>query len=131
MQRMRLAMTIPRRIVTFHRGLFVGALASGTALAAIQNPPRTTQPPTFRAETIYLEVDARVTDKHHQFVSDLRAGDFQLLEDGKPQTIATFSMVDVPYVAWSAKNGAATGDRIAPEAALQQFNGRVYEIGRA
>jgi VWFA-related protein len=53
------------------------------------------QPPTFRAETNYIEVDAFVTDKSGAFVRDLRKEDFELLDDGQPQEIATFSFVDL------------------------------------
>ena len=44
----------------------------------------------------YVEVDAIVTDEQGNFVRDLKRDNFQVSEDGKPQNIATFSVVDHP-----------------------------------
>jgi VWFA-related protein len=54
--------------------------------------------PSFGTEVNYVEVDAAVTDAHGGFVADLRSEDFELLEDGKPQDVSTFSLVDLPAV---------------------------------
>ena len=55
------------------------------------------QPPiTFRAEVNYVEVDARVVDAKGAFVPGLAQGDFEVLEDGKPQKVAAFSLVNIP-----------------------------------
>ena len=54
------------------------------------------QNPTFRLQVEYVEVDVRVTDSKGNFVRDLTKDDFQILEDGKPQTVAAFSLVDIP-----------------------------------
>jgi VWFA-related protein len=60
-------------------------------------PPQPQQPQiTFRAEINYVEVDARVLDRDGKFISGLKAEDFQVFEDGKPQKIAAFSMVNIP-----------------------------------
>src|SRR5918996_1404416 len=59
-------------------------------------PPSQTPPPTFRLEVNYVEVDAIVTDAAGKPVSDLTAGDFEVLEDGKPQKISAFSLVNIP-----------------------------------
>ena len=37
-----------------------------------------------------------MTDQQGQFVRDLKKEDFQVLEDGKPQTITNFTLVDIP-----------------------------------
>ena len=55
-----------------------------------------TPPVTFKVEVNYVEVDAVVTDKQGNFVRDLTADDFQLFEDGKPQKIRTYSLVEIP-----------------------------------
>jgi VWFA-related protein len=65
-----------------------GVLAAGV-LAAQQAPP-------FRLEVNYVEVDAAVVDQAGAFVADLQKDDFQLIEDGRPQTISVFSVVDLP-----------------------------------
>ena len=55
------------------------------------------EPPiTFRAEINYVEVDARVLDQQGQFVADLKPEDFQVFEDGKPQKVSAFSLVNIP-----------------------------------
>jgi VWFA-related protein len=60
-------------------------------------PPETGQPPlTFRVEANFVEVDAFVSDASGKPVTDLRAGDFQVVEDGKPQTVSAFAFVNMP-----------------------------------
>jgi VWFA-related protein len=51
---------------------------------------------TFRAEVNYVEVDAVVTDAQGRVVTDLTQADFDVLEDGRPQKIAAFSLVNLP-----------------------------------
>lgn len=78
--------------------LLVLLLAAAAVVAGQAPPPAPplTQGPTFRAEVEYVEVDAVVTDRDGQTIRDLKKEDFQVLEDGKLQTIATFSQVDIP-----------------------------------
>jgi VWFA-related protein len=52
--------------------------------------------PTFRAAIEAVQVDVLVTDREGRLVSGLTAADFELLENGKPQAITTFSAVDIP-----------------------------------
>jgi hypothetical protein len=61
-----------------------------------QQPPAAQQPPTFKVRVDYVEVDAVVTDRQGRIVRDLKKEDFQVLEDGKSQTITNFTMVDIP-----------------------------------
>src|SRR5260370_40504363 len=62
-----------------------------------QTPPPPPQPPvTFKVEVNYVEIDANVTDAQGRFVRALTRDDFQVVEDGKPQTLTAFSMVDIP-----------------------------------
>ena len=49
------------------------------------------QQPTFRAETELVTFGVTVTDRQGQFITDLAAGDFEILEDGKAQTIKYFT----------------------------------------
>lgn len=53
-------------------------------------------PPTFRAGVEAVAVDAFVTDRAGQPVTDLSRDDFEVTEDGKPQAITSFSLVDIP-----------------------------------
>jgi len=65
--------------------------------SAIPQPAPLQQPPvTFQVEVNYVEVDAFVTDAQGRVVTDLTAGDFEVLEDGRPQKVASFSLVDIP-----------------------------------
>ena len=87
----------------FPRLILAAALAAAaTAIpAAEQAPPASTQKPgapqiTFRAGSDYIEIDAVVTDAKGQFVRDLTLGDFEVLENKKPQKIDVFTLVDIP-----------------------------------
>src|SRR5687767_14783398 len=53
------------------------------------------QPPTFRAEIDSVQLDVRVLDGEGRFVRDLGRSDLQVFEDGQPQTITTFAIVDI------------------------------------
>ncbi len=55
------------------------------------------QRPTFRAQIDYVEVSAIVTDDDGNLVSDLTKDDFQVFEDGKPQTVTVFTPVRIPF----------------------------------
>src|SRR6186997_457192 len=71
--------------------------APAQSAGAPQAPPDPQQPGlTFRAEINYVEVDARVVDAQGRFVTTLTEKDFQLFEDGKPQKVSTFSLVNIP-----------------------------------
>ncbi len=71
-----------------------GQAAAPQAPAAPDAPQ---QPPiTFRAEVNYVEVDARVLDAQGKFITTLKPGDFQVFEDGKPQQVTAFSLVNIP-----------------------------------
>jgi VWFA-related protein len=70
---------------------FAVAAACVALLSAQQEPP-----PVFRVEVDAIEIDAFVTDAQGTPVTDLAIDDFELLEDGVPQTIASLSLVTVP-----------------------------------
>ena len=48
--------------------------------------------PTFRAQTRVVLVDVIVTDSKNQFIPDLKAEDFTVKEDGKPQRVSGFNL---------------------------------------
>jgi VWFA-related protein len=52
------------------------------------------QPPPFKSGVQLVEVDVRVFDRDGRFVRDLRAEDFELLEDGSPQKIEAIYLVE-------------------------------------
>src|SRR5437660_12784303 len=60
-------------------------------LPAQLNPP--VQDEIVRVTTNLVQVDAVVTDNNGKPVTDLRAEDFEILEDGKPQKISNLSYI--------------------------------------
>jgi VWFA-related protein len=65
-------------------------------VAAITTAVSAQQGPTFRAQVEMIQVDAFVTDGAGNPVTNLRLEDFELLEDGRAQTIRTFAAVNIP-----------------------------------
>src|SRR3954452_23811516 len=63
-------------------------------------PPPPSQPsqsqPTFKVRVDYVEVDVVVTDRQGNLVRDLKKDTFQVLEDGKGQSITTFRQMRTP-----------------------------------
>jgi VWFA-related protein len=57
------------------------------------------QPPTIRRGINYVSVDVIVTDKDGNPVLDLTQNDFAVTEDGKAQTVDTFSIVKLDAIA--------------------------------
>ena len=102
------------------------ALTAGQAPAPAQPPAAAPQPPTFKVRVDYVEVDAVVTDRQGRLVRDLKKEDFQVLEDGKPQAITNFTMVDIPVDKDNRPLFAASP--IAPDVRTnaKPFDGRVY-----
>jgi VWFA-related protein len=54
--------------------------------------------PTFRAGINFVRVDAIVTDNKGNPVTDLKATDFQVTEDGAPQTVESFKLIKVDEI---------------------------------
>ena len=100
-----------RNIAKFFSGKFLSAAAFGCAAAvglAAQAPPPAqqgrpegvvapTQPnqqPTFRVAVDLVTTDVIVRDsRNDQFVADLKAGDFEVFEDGVKQDISSLVLV--------------------------------------
>ena len=105
------------------------AAAAGAAGRAQEPQPQPQQPPiTFRAEVNYVEVDARVLDQKGQFVTQLTANDFEVLEDGKPQKVTAFSLVNIPVE--RAERPLFASQPIEPDVRnnLEGADGRIYLI---
>jgi VWFA-related protein len=91
-------------------GLVLAAsVAAFASVSALQQRP--SQAPAFRSGVQLLEVDARVFDRNGRFVETLTIDDFEIIEDGKPQTIQTMFLVG-----GSRAPGAAAG--VAGDAAV-------------
>ncbi|MEZ5283383.1 MAG: VWA domain-containing protein [Vicinamibacterales bacterium] len=122
------------RLRTFVCGAMLLMVAATGVLGARQapSPPQPAdqpQPPvTFRAEVNYVEVDARVLDANGAFVPGLTAADFEVLEDGKPQPVTAFSVVNLPVT--RAERPLFASRPIEPDVAtnLTGLDGRVYLV---
>src|SRR5690349_5257866 len=70
------------------------ALLAAPLFAQQQPPPMEAQQrPVFRGGTHFVRVDAYPTTKDGKIVENLRPEDFEILEDGKPQTVESFDFV--------------------------------------
>ena len=119
----------------FPRLILTAALAAAaTAIpAAEQAPPPATQKPgapqiTFRTGSDYIEIDAVVTDAKGQFVRDLTLGDFEVLENKKPQKIDVFTLVDIPLERADRPGYRPTA--VEPDIVTNErdFEGRIYML---
>ena len=101
------------------------------ALAAAQE----TRTPTFSSQVELVTVDAVVLDGKGQLVRGLSRDDFTILEDGKPQPIASFEAFDLGASGdeprpWPASGPVAT-NVAAPPAAARIFVVLIDDMGLA
>lgn len=110
-----------------HRALLAVFLVAlgGSALSSQRGTPGP-QTPTFRVNVENVEVDAVVTDRDGQFVRGLTKDDFQIFEDGKPQPISTFAIVDIPVERAQRPLGASSAIEPDVRSNERPFDGRVY-----
>jgi VWFA-related protein len=79
-----------------HRVAPLAALAAAfsvTLRSSLQDPPLQ-QPPTFRAGTDVVRVDVTVLDRSGNPVTSLMAADFEVRDNGQPQDITSFKLVE-------------------------------------
>jgi VWFA-related protein len=108
---------------THQLAMLVGFVAS-LCIAVAQEPP---PPVSFKTEVNYVEVGAVVTDAEGRFVPTLGRDDFQILEDGRPQKVAGFSLVDLPI---QDSQRRSSEERLEPDVSTNAggFQGRLYLI---
>ena len=80
---------------------------------------RDAQTPTFRTETTVVQLPVRVLDAKGSFVRDLAAADIEVLEDGVPQAISEFTLVDL-----SSERAAFAVDRSRIRSAVSRPTSR-------
>jgi VWFA-related protein len=108
------------------------ALLAGATLSAGQAPAGqpaaspATQTPTFKLQVDFVEVDAIVLDARGNYVRDLKKEDFQVFEDGKPQTVSNFLPIDVPIERGERPLFAKAPIEPDVQNNEQPFSGRVY-----
>lgn len=83
------------RMIAIRRAATLLCLAAATLMP--QTPDAAPRPadPVIRVTVNLVQVDAVVTDAKGNHVTDLQPGDFEILEDGKPQKITNFSFIDL------------------------------------
>lgn len=93
--------------------LWLGLLLTGALAATAQQPQPTpvAADEVIRVSTELVQTDVVVFDKDGRFVDNLRADDFLLRVDGKPQTISFFERVKAGTVNEEAQLAAARGGR--------------------
>jgi VWFA-related protein len=106
----------------------VAALAVQPASGQGQAPAPQQPPVTFRAEVNYVEVDARVLDREGKFITGLEAADFQVFEDGKPQKVTAFSLVNIPLERVERPLFASKPVERDVRTNLEAADGRIYVI---
>jgi len=74
---------------------FLAALLFAAAIGPAQSPQQGAphEEPLVRVNVDLVQVDAIVTDAKGNHVTDLQPGDFEIVENGKPQRITNFSFI--------------------------------------
>ncbi|HTM03403.1 MAG TPA: VWA domain-containing protein [Vicinamibacterales bacterium] len=93
------------------------------AVAAVL--PAQQPPPSFRSAVEAVEIDAFVTDRAGNVVPDLKQNEFQILEDGKPQQVTSFSLVNIPIAPPAPYSPTAAEPDVATNT---RGEGRLYVI---
>ncbi len=116
-----------KRVTLF--GILLTLTVAGGPLRGQEPAAPPPQPPiTFRAEVNYVEVDARVLDEQGKFITTLKPGDFQVFEDGKPQEVKLFSLVNIPVERAERPLFASKPIEADVRTNLEGADGRIYLI---
>lgn len=99
-----------------------------TAAPQPQKPAVQTPPVAFTTTVNAVQVDTIVIDKVGRFVSDLRADEFEVLEDGKPQSISGFSLVNLSANRELSPVQAGRPVAVDTQSNDRAFDGRLYLI---
>ena len=71
-----------------------------------QDPPADQTPnPVFRTGIDFVRVDVIVSDRNGNPIADLKQADFEVIEDGKPQTVETFKLIKLDGGAMPSADG--------------------------
>jgi len=108
------------------------SVAAGIHLSAggRQKTQQTQQTPTFRSQVNIIQVDAVVLDREGRFVPDIRQDEFEVLENGKPQRIASTAVVNIPVERVEAPLYTVGTHVVKPDVQsnAEPFEGRVFLI---
>jgi len=128
-----------------NKALIAGLLVALSVLSpgAQQQPPQQQPPPqtaparpadqqqppiTFKVEVNYVEIDAVVTDADGNFVRNLTKDDFQIVEQGKPQTLTICSLVDIPVERADAPLFRSSPIEPDVRSNRKEFDGRIFVL---
>lgn len=116
-------------------GRSVAGQSQPPAAAPQAQPPAAAQPaaepaaeadqPTFRAGVNFVRVDAIVTDRQGNPVTDLTADDFEIIEDDARQSIETFRFIKIDTAA-PVEVSRPLNSRADEEAAAQSEDARIF-----
>ena len=102
-----------------------GPIAAVLFLFSVLSISGFAQAPTFRTETTLVQLPVRVLDEKGNFVKGLTASDIEVLEDGVPQAISEFTLVDASSsAAPSPLSLPASG--VLSTSDLEKVPGRLY-----
>jgi VWFA-related protein len=97
-------------------------------LGSVLLPAQEQPPVTFRVEVNYVEIDAVVTDAQGNFVPGLTKDDFEVVEEGKPQSLSILTRVDIPLERADAPLFSPTAIEPDVQSNTKPFNGRVIVL---
>lgn len=83
---------------------------------------------TFKTDVNFVEIHAIVTDERGNLVRDLSKDDFEVFEDGKPQTPSVFSLVDLPIERPLTPSFATQPVEPDVRSTVRSFDGRLYVV---
>src|SRR5688572_29655890 len=108
--------------------LAAALLAAVVAAAVVHGQQPAPSPgPSFRVEVNYVELDASVTDAQGRLVTTHTADDFEVFEDGRPQKVTAFSLVNLPIE--RAERPLFAAQPIEADVQTnEQVEGRIYLI---
>ncbi len=94
-------------------------LGADISTAGPVSPPET-QPPVFRAEHNEVEVIVIVRDGKGHAVSNLKQGDFEISDNGKPQSISNFAIQGTTQYQTTPQPSQPTAPVAAPPTTWQR-----------
>jgi VWFA-related protein len=114
----------------------IASLTLGLALGVVGHAQQPSAPAgatpqtgvTFRTDVNFIELHAVVTDERGNLVRDLSQEDFEVFEDGKPQTPSVFSLVDLPIERPVTPSFALQPIESDVRSTMRSFDGRIYVL---
>jgi len=99
--------------------LYVCTLTYFLSFAVYTQTPQPTSTPLedkdiVKISTTLIQIDATVTDSRGRIITDLKADEFEIYENGKKQEITNFSFISAKGKLNKAVNKRNTSDQIAP-----------------